>query len=86
MLTMNIEKFNPARLKLAREEAGLSASSVVDKLKGLGITITDATLHNWERGVGAPYPDALSALANIYGRALVDFYYTPPNGETNNPN
>ena len=81
-MTMTLtRRFDPARLKLARKVKGFTGAQIVAELKNRGHRITPMTLHNWEKGVGAPSPDALNILAGLFGCELDDFYYTPQNGE-----
>jgi Zn-dependent peptidase ImmA (M78 family)/DNA-binding XRE family transcriptional regulator len=55
------------RLRAARETAGLSARAVASRLQGMGLTVSHATLCNYETGRTMPTVDLIAALAQVYG-------------------
>ena len=66
------------RLKTARVGAGLSVRDVVGALKKLSVSITQATLTNYERGSTFPQIPTLAALAQVYDRPLSWFLESGP--------
>ncbi len=58
------------RLRLARQGACLSTRQVQDLLNAHGISISHATIGNYERGITKPSEDILTTLAKIYERDL----------------
>lgn len=58
--------FNPKRLRDARVSAKLSMDSVVRLVARHDVSMTKASLSNWERGQRAPRATILAPLAKIY--------------------
>ena len=58
------------RLRLARQGACLSTRQVQDLLNIHNISISHATIGNYERGITKPSEDILVIFAKIYGRDL----------------
>ena len=58
------------RLRLARQGACLSTRQVQDLLNIHNISISHATIGNYERGITKPSEDILTTLAKIYERDL----------------
>lgn len=59
-----------ARLRLAREAAGLSTRDVEERLRCAGRRVSHATIGNYERGVTQPPAEILELLGGIYKRGL----------------
>lgn len=69
---------SPSRLKYAREYYGLSCLDVAQRLK----TIKINDLENYENGIDYPSYAKLEALAELYNRPLLFFFFkTPPSEE-----
>ena len=56
-----MKKILPARLKIAREERGLTQEQAADRLN-----IAIGTLSGYERGYRGPSPEMLAKLADLY--------------------
>ena len=54
-------------LKAYRQETGLSAKKVIEKLSLYDIKVSPKTLYGWESGHSQPSADTLMLLCNIYG-------------------
>jgi len=63
----------PKRLKMYRENAGLSMREVAKK-----INKTAATVSKWESGEIMPYGDTLLQLCDIYNVDITSFYGVTP--------
>ena len=63
----------PKRLKMYRENAGLSMREVAKK-----INKTAATISKWESGEIMPYGDTLLQLCDIYNVDITSFYGVTP--------
>jgi Zn-dependent peptidase ImmA (M78 family) len=58
------------RLRIAREGLGLSTREVAERLDAKGVSISHATLANYERGLTHPPEGVLTALARMYNRTI----------------
>lgn len=67
-----------ARLRSARETAGLSTRAVATALALRGIPVTHATLANYEKGVTFPSMATVRILASIYKRQVAWFLSLGP--------
>lgn len=63
----------PARLREARESAGLSVRDVVASMLRLNLDVSHATIANYETGKSCPRIDMLAALAGLYSRPITWF-------------
>lgn len=54
-------------LREKRKASGLSVTEVLGKLNEVGVSISDKTLYNWEKGVRSPNADEFYQLCLIYG-------------------
>ena len=69
---------SPSRLKYAREYYGLSLADVAHRIK----TIKSVDLEKYEQGLDYPTYAKLEALANLYNRPLLFFFFkTDPHEE-----
>ena len=55
-----------ARLRAAREAAGLSLNAAIAQLTADGVKIAKSSLSAYENGVRRPMPDTIRALARLY--------------------
>lgn len=65
----------PKRLKMCRENAGLSMHEAAKRLNK-----TAATVSKWESGDIMPYADTLLSLCSLYNVDITAFFGTPPAG------
>ena len=68
-VTKPLSDILPKRLKICRENAGLSMRDVAHK-----INKTAATISKWESGEITPYGDTLLKLCEIYNVDISTFY------------
>ena len=54
-------------LREKRKASGLSVTEVLGKLNEVGVSISDKTLYNWEKGIRSPNADEFYQLCLIYG-------------------
>lgn len=72
-VTNPLSEILPKRLKMCRENAGLSMREVAKK-----INKTAATISKWESGEVIPYGDTLLELCNIYNVNITSFFGVTP--------
>ncbi len=56
-----------ARLRMLREDTGMSGTQMAEAVTALGFNCAERTYYSWERGRGFPPPNALPVIANILG-------------------
>jgi transcriptional regulator with XRE-family HTH domain len=65
-------------LKLARQQAGLSAKTAAEKLTASGVSCTRGTLLAWERGGGRtsrePFASDLWLISQAYGCSVNELF------------
>lgn len=62
---MKKNKILPLRLKIAREEKGLTQEQVAEKL-----SISIGTISGYERGHRSPNPEMIEGLADLYDKSV----------------
>ena len=72
-VTNPLSEILPKRLKMCRENAGLSMRDVAKK-----INKTAATISKWENGDVMPYGDTLLQLCDLYNVDITTFYGVTP--------
>ena len=72
-VTNPLTKILPKRLKMCRENAGLSMRDVAKK-----INKTAATVSKWESGEIMPYGETLLQLCDLYNVDITTFYGVTP--------
>lgn len=56
-----------SKIKEARTDKELSRRSLIEKLKPLGVDVTEQTLINWENDITVPTADLIEPLAKALG-------------------
>jgi len=74
MAKVTTPQYNFKALKELRDVLHWSIRDVVEKAKLFGLSVTDDTIENWERGKTSPDADKLGMLAATFGVAIERFY------------
>ena len=75
---MAMESEIGARLRAARQEAGMSTRTVSDRLRFRGISVSHATVANYELGKSKPELALIGVLSELYGIPLNSFLAGSP--------
>ena len=69
-------RYDYTQIGKLQEFLGWSNQDVSEKLKALGVTVSDQTIANWRSGETNPDADKLPILAAVFGVGIERFY--PP--------